>query len=450
MPRRDDELATLPRSAGHEEPPSSFRLSVTSGPDAGQSYVLDASSGGRVLVGSSPACEVRLRDREVSRRHLALELAGARVRITDLGSSNGSFVQGIPILDGYVGAGQLIGLGATQIRVERAAAAVVTDAPDEGSSFGSVIGSSASLRRLFPLCRRLAQSMVPVVIEGETGTGKEVLAESLHDEGPRAAGPFVVFDCTAVPPNLIEGELFGHERGAYTGAVTTRRGVFEEAQGGTLLIDEIGDLDIALQPKLLRVLERSQVRRVGGSATIDVDVRLLAATRRDLDKEVAAGRFRDDLFHRVAVTRIELPPLRQRKSDIERLARHFFTMLGDPDALSSALVAKWQDYDWPGNVRELRNACARRVALGDLAEEAVSQGARPALEHAVGDVVDQVLAQKLPLALARARVLEDFERRYVVRVLAEHGGNIVQAAKASGIARRYLQKLRARQRDGAD
>src|SRR5262249_21894057 len=148
-----------------------------------------------------------------------------------------------------------------------------------------------------------------------TGTGKEVLAEALHEEGPRGSEPFVVFDCTAVPPNLIESELFGHERGAFTGALSARKGVFEQADGGTLLIDEIGDLDLALQPKLLRALERSEVRRVGGNQSIRVDVRLLCATRRDLDREVQAGRFRDDLFHRLAVTRIELPPLRDRRSD---------------------------------------------------------------------------------------------------------------------------------------
>jgi DNA-binding NtrC family response regulator len=448
----DDDAATLLQRRLSEPPegPRSLRVRVVAGPDSNRAFVVDAASAGRVLVGTSAACEIRLTDPSVSRRHLALDLTKGRVRVTDLGSTNGTFVEAIEVTDGYAAVGQTIGLGDTQLRVEPNEGAQTTQAaatsPDELGAFGSIIGSSAALRRLFPMCHRLAQTDVPVVIEGETGTGKEVLAESIHEQSRRAAAPFVVFDCTAVPPNLIEGELFGHERGAYTGAVTTRKGVFEEAHGGTLLIDEIGDLDLALQPKLLRAIERSQIRRIGGTEAITVDVRILAATRRDLDKEVAAGRFRDDLFHRLAVTRIELPPLRKRKSDIEGLARHFFTQLGYASALSSALVARWLDYDWPGNVRELRNACARHVALGELADHpTVPEPEEEPEGIKYGDVIEQVLAMKLPLALARGRVVDNFERRYVARVLAEHGGSVVRAAKASGIERRYLQKLKARQ-----
>src|SRR6185295_1871125 len=181
---------------------------------------------------------------------------------------------------------------------------------------------------------------------------------------------FVVFDCTAVPPTLVESELFGHERGAFTGAIANRKGVFEQADGGTLLIDEIGDLEPHLQPKLLRALERSEVRRVGGTGWVKVDVRVLSATRRDLDKEVAAGRFRDDLYHRLAVTRIELPPLRKRRGDVALLARAFAARLGATlDAFGHETLARWEDYTWPGNVRELRNAVARRIALGELAAE---------------------------------------------------------------------------------
>jgi transcriptional regulator with GAF, ATPase, and Fis domain len=247
-----------------------------------------------------------------------------------------------------------------------------------------------------------------------------------------------------VPPNLVESELFGHERGAFTGAVGERRGVFELAAGGTLLIDEVGDLEVALQPKLLRAIERSEIRRVGGAKTIHVDVRLIAATRRDLDREVQAGRFRDDLFHRLAVTRVELPPLRERKDDIELLAAHFHEQLAGQGALPSTLIARWLDYDWPGNVRELRNAVARQVALGDLADAPVD-AARGEGREPAHDLVESVLAQRLPLTLARQRVVEDFERRYVERMLEEHGGTVVHAAQAAGIARRYLQKLKARQ-----
>ena len=296
---------------------------------------------------------------------------------------------------------------------------------------------------------------VTVLIEGETGTGKEVLAESLHEMSPRASGPFVVFDCTAVPPNLVESALFGHERGAYTGATESRRGVFEEAHGGTLLLDELGDLELSLQAKLLRVLERSEVQRVGSNRWVKVDTRVLAATRRDLDHEIQAGRFRDDLFFRLAVARIELPPLRRRAGDVTVLAFHFWRHLAGKGAPFPADFAqRLESYTWPGNVRELYNAVARRVALGDLAavetarsgpSEAVVTPIPSATSSSPGrDVIEEVLAQDLPLTRARERVVEEFERRYVTRVLAQHGGNVSKASAASGIARRYFQLLRAR------
>jgi DNA-binding NtrC family response regulator len=303
-----------------------------------------------------------------------------------------------------------------------------------------MIGESPEMRSLYPLGRRLAQSDVPVVIEGETGTGKEVLAEALHEASLRAANPFIVFDCTAAPPSLLESALFGHERGAFTGALALRRGVFEQADGGTLFLDEIGDLDIALQPKLLRAIERGEVQRVGSGQWMRVDVRIIAATRRGLDREMQAGRFRDDLFFRLAVGRIELPPLRRRRGDIAVLARHFWTAIaGEGRPLPPGLVERLEAYRWPGNVRELQNAIARHVAVGEL----------PTPEGALAtdsgeDVVERVLAMDLPLPRARAEVVEEFERRYVERVLERHGGSVSRAAAASGIALRYFQLLRAR------
>ena len=247
--------------------------------------------------------------------------------------------------------------------------------------------------------------------------------------------------------------LFGHERGAFTGAVASRRGVFEAASGGTLLIDEIGDLELSLQPKLLRVLERGEVQRVGAERWTPVDVRVLSATRRDLDAEVAAGRFREDLYYRLAVARVELPPLRARLGDVELLTRHFWRKLDTQDqTLTEDLVARMRAYSWPGNVRELRNTVARRLALGELAPAPGSttggrQSAAP-LAHegpaAAQDLVERVLAKDLPLPRARQEVLGEFERRYVERVLARHGGNVTRAAAASGIARRYFYTIRNR------
>jgi two-component system, NtrC family, response regulator HydG len=443
-----DEVSTLLRAPQFDPTPVTdlaFEIMVTAGPDRGRSVVLSGASPHRVLVGTSPACDLVLRDRQVSRRHLALSLDGRRVRLSDLGSTNGTSVSGVAVVEAFLGGGESVGLGETVLEM-RARSTGQAPALPIATSFGRLLGASTEMRRLYALCERLAASNVPVVIEGETGTGKEVLAESLHEQGPRAAGPFVVFDCTAVAPTLVEAELFGHDRGAFTGAVGERKGVFEQAHEGTLLVDEIGDLDLTLQAKLLRAIERGEVRRVGAARSRRVDVRVLAATRRDLDREVQAGRFRDDLFHRLAVARIELPPLRERRGDVALLVRHFVTEAGgDAGTVPPALLRQWESDPWPGNVRELRNAVARRVALGDLAPGRVADGADASLPGLEG-LVDAVVGRGLPFVRARDFVLEEFTRAYTDRMLASHGGNVVRAAAASGIGRRYFQRIRARQR----
>jgi transcriptional regulator with GAF, ATPase, and Fis domain len=287
---------------------------------------------------------------------------------------------------------------------------------------------------------------LPVLIEGETGTGKEVLAESLHLAGPRSTAPFIVFDCTAIAPNLIETALFGQERGAYTGAVSARKGAFEQAHGGTLFVDEIGDLDLTLQPKLLRALERSEVQRVGGDRWIKVDVRVLSATRRDLDREIQAGRFRDDLFFRLAVGRVELPPLRKRAGDVRLLAEHFWKEQGGAPPIPPDFLQQLEDHSWPGNVRELRNAIARRVALGNLLEafRAVPDQARRPKDEVALSFTYEALDQ--PFSTAKDLVIEAFERAYVGRIVERHGGNVTQAAAASGLSLRYFNILRSRAR----
>jgi DNA-binding NtrC family response regulator len=439
----DDATLRRPTLKREPAPAAAFSLVVVEGHDTGRAFALDPDQPGRVLLGQSPACEVRVVDREVSRRHAALESAGERLRITDLGSTNGTLVDGVAIVEALLKGGETVRVGSTVLRVERGAMA--TAAPLSASSFGRLLGASPAMRRLYPLCQRLAASDVPVILEGETGTGKEVLAESLHAMGPRAKGPFVVFDCTAVPPNLVESELFGHERGAFTGALSSRRGVREQAAGGTLFIDEIGDLEASLQPKLLRAIERSEVRRVGSERWIHTNIRILAATRRDLDHEVQAGRFRDDLFHRVAVTRIELPPLRRRHGDVRLLAKHFCKELGgDLRLLGGDLLAQWDEDAWPGNVRELRNAVARRLAIGDLPRELPTDAPPEPEAPAAVDVLTELLAKDLPLIAAREKLVAEFERRYVERLLAQNGGNVTRAAESSGVALRHFQRLRAR------
>jgi DNA-binding NtrC family response regulator len=451
--REKDDVVTQiqARSCPDLPSPSTFRLVVVDGIDSGTTFVLDGKQPTRALVGQGPACELRLRDAEVSRRHVALEPTPEGVRITDLGSTNGTFVDRVRVIEAILLGDEVVQIGSTLLRVERVEHA--PSSPPEAEGFGRLLGTSVAMRRLYPLCQKIAASNVPVIIEGETGTGKEILAESLHEAGPRAAGPFVVFDCTAVPPNLVESELFGHERGAFTGAIASRPGVFEQAHGGTLLIDEVGDLELTLQPKLLRALERHEIRRVGGSRWSRVDVRVLAATRRDLDREVTAGRFRDDLFHRLSVIRVELPALRHRREDVAPLARHFWRELGGEERLlPEGLLMRWEQEPWPGNVRELRNVVARQLALGELASttargKAIERSVGPAEEPGSGvDSIETLLAMRLPFTEARDRLAAVFERRFVERTLADHGGDVVRAAAASGIGRRYFEKLRARSR----
>ena len=453
--KQSEELSTI-LAALPKAPPerlSSYVVAIVEGPDRGGTFSIDGLSPLRVLFGKSPVCELRSTDPKVSRRHLAFDLAGDALRVTDLGSTNGSSVNGIRFGEVLLeGRGETLRLGDTVLTVTRVAPAPVP--LSAADSFGRVLGESPEMRRLYPLCEKLAASDVPIVIEGETGTGKELLAESIHERSARAKGPFVVFDCTAIPANLIEASLYGHERGAFTGAVAASKGLFLQADGGTLLIDEIGELDVALQPKLLRAIERSEVRPLGATRSIHVDVRVIAATRRDLDKEIQAGRFRDDLFYRLAVARVELPPLRRRRGDVAFLARHFWERLGGAGSLPYEFLVRLENQEWPGNIRELRNVIARRLALGDLAHASGEGGAPSTITgkapataptEACEDVIARVLALGLPLSRSRELVVDEFERRYVQAVLDRHQGDATRAAQASGIARRYFQLLRARQ-----
>ncbi len=445
----DATTVSVPRVREPEHARSCYVVTIVEGPDQGASFTVEGTRPSPMLLGTSPACDIRLTDRHASRRHAAVEVTGRHVRIRDLESTNGTYVDGLRVGEAFLRGGETVRIGVSALRIDEGTMRVDAALPD-ATGFGKVIGSSLAMRRLYPLCARLAATDIPVVIEGETGTGKEHLAEALHAASARAQGPFVVFDCTAVSPSLIESELFGHERGAFTGAVGTRKGVFERAHGGTLLIDEIGDMPLELQPKLLRAIERSEITRVGGARAQRVDVRILSATRRNLDREAQEGRFRDDLFHRIAVTRIEIPPLRRRQGDVSMLAKHFCALAGTPTrTLPASLLTRWESYDWLGNVRELRNAVARWMAIGDIDDAGQDEAPGPArtggaVLQSNGDTVGQVLALDLPLAEARQRVVEAFEQRYVERLLEIHGGNVTRAAAAAGVARRHLHRMKAR------
>ena len=269
--------ALLPRLRPTATTAPSFRLEVETGPSRGSKLEVRVDAPGRLLIGKSEGCALQLAAADVSRRHLSLEIVGDSLRVEDLASRNGTFVDGVRIEAALLRGGETIRVGSVELTVHVGEAAVpVLPSVDR---FGTMLGASTEMRRLYPLCEKLARARLPVLIEGETGTGKEVLAEAIHEQGPRSKSPFIVFDCTTVAPSLLESELFGHERGAFTGAIAAKPGVFELADGGTLLIDEIGDLPLELQPKLLRALERSEIRRIGARQSQRFDVRVLSRRR---------------------------------------------------------------------------------------------------------------------------------------------------------------------------
>ncbi|HXI29294.1 MAG TPA: sigma-54 dependent transcriptional regulator, partial [Vicinamibacterales bacterium] len=299
-------------------------------------------------------------------------------------------------------------------------------------------GSDTKMRQMFTLLEDVAATSATVLIEGETGTGKELIAEEIHNHSPRRDGPFVVFDCGSVPRELIESMLFGHVKGSFTGAITDRRGAFAEAHGGTIFLDEIGELPSALQPKLLRVLESRTIKRLGESEHRPIDVRLVAATHRDLRRMVNAAAFREDLYFRIAVLPLVLPPLRARKDDIPLLFQHFLNRRQPVEPVSPRELA---EMPWLGNVRELRNFVERACAIG--AKDALQAsrvpvsdvGAAPAETNPGGVAFDQ------PFKEFRERWIDQGEREYLQRLLERHGRNVPAAAEEAGLDRTYVYRL---------
>jgi transcriptional regulator with GAF, ATPase, and Fis domain len=412
-----------------------------------------------VTIGSSPRSDVVVDDPTVSRHHARIELRAGELVVHDLGSTNGTTVDGVRVVTAFLGEGARIVVGRTAIEL------VVTGDTEEfavhpGTTFGRLRGKSLAMRRLFAALERIAATEATVLVLGESGTGKELIAEALHQHGRRAGGPFVVVDCGALPATLIESELFGHERGAFTGAVQARPGAFELAHGGTLFLDEIGELDLVLQPRLLRALEGRQIKRLGAGDYRSVDVRVIAATNRDLPALVSSGDFREDLYHRLAVVETRVPPLRERPDDIELLAAQFADEVCEReptarrDALTPKLLAGLRDRRWPGNVRELRNLIERALLLAGIDPA----GREPAPTAATGVAAapgspdpDDDAVMSWPYATARQHVLDRFERDYVGRAIARAGGNVAQAARDCRMERSYLFKLIRRHglRDGS-
>ncbi|MGC4122648.1 MAG: sigma 54-interacting transcriptional regulator [Myxococcales bacterium] len=413
-----------------------IRLKVVKGPDKGVVVTLEQDE---ILIGNAESAHLRLNDPTVSRNHCVIRLTDKGPLLRDLGSTNGVRIEGILVREGFVPTGATLDLGNSRVKFEALKDTVEVPVA-QSEKFGRLLGRSAQMRRLFAVAGQVAASDVTVLIEGETGTGKDALAESIHQASPRANGPLVVVDCGAVPPNLFESELFGHEKGAFTGADRSRAGAFEEADGGTLFLDEIGELPLLLQPKLLRVLEAREVRRIGGAQPKRVNVRVLAATNRDLREEVNRGTFRQDLYFRLEVVRLRVPPLRERPEDIPILVDHFRKLARpglEVPAITAEALATFCAHSWPGNVRELRNAVERMVVLQELPVPTAVPASSSGGEGMGVDI-------KVPFKDAKNALTEAFERRYLAQMLEATGGNISEAARRADIDRVYLLKLMGR------
>jgi transcriptional regulator with GAF, ATPase, and Fis domain len=416
--------------------PERMRLLVLSGPDQGKELELER---GTYLIGKAPGCALVLTDSAVSRQHLEIRLTESGVVVKDLDSTNGSFFGGAKFSTLTVGAGAIITVGGSELKLTSAERARPAILPSSADRFGRLIGRSLRMREVYAMLERVAQSDVAVLIEGETGTGKELCAEAIHSAGARANKPFVICDLAGISRSLIESELFGHVRGAFTGADRDREGAFAAAHGGTIFIDEVGELELDAQPRLLRALEQRKVKPVGAASWRDVDVRVIAATNRDLREEVRAARFRDDLYHRLAVVRITLPPLRERKEDIPLLVHAFLD--GRGIRVPDETLALLHDYDWPGNVRELKNVIERGVSLMGGAEELVPS--LLGLERPIGQPPSAPWATigTEGFREAKERLIAAWERDYVTQLLKRTGGNVSQAAREGGIDRVYLHRL---------
>jgi two-component system, NtrC family, response regulator GlrR len=415
-----------------------FRVSLVEGPKTAPWESTAGAS--RCSIGSQEGNDFVIADPTVSRFHCEVLVDANGPRIRDLGSKNGTVVDGVRIVEAFLRSGSLIKLGPVTLRFDFLGQ--MSKLPiSTRSEFHGLVAGSVAMRMALAFIERAATSEMTVLLNGETGTGKGKVTEAIHRGSARAAKPLLVVDCGAIPANLLESELFGHERNAFTGAGEKRIGVFEEANGGTVFLDEIGELPIDLQPKLLRVLESKEIRRVGSNHHQKVDVRIIAATNRDLRAEVNSGRFRSDLYFRLAVLRIELPPLRERPEDIPALAIELLKSIGakadEIDTLCTpGFLADLKRGAWPGNVRELRNHLERCL---------VFQEPLPVSDAAIhAPPAERKIDARIPYAQARRSALDAFERTYVRELLTIHNGKVSPAAAAAEVDRVYLYKLARR------
>ncbi len=425
---------------------------MVSGPDAGRNWLMDRDV---LHIGSLDESDVVLTDSTVSRRHAEIIRTSDGVVLRDSGSTNGTFVGNMRVREIFLTPETRFTVGKSELAFTPEDE-IIEITPSEKHQLDQLVGHSMCMREVFGIIERVAPTDLTCMIAGETGTGKELVSRALHSLSKRSRKPFCVFDCGAAPDTLIESELFGHERGSFTGAHAAREGVFEQADGGTIFLDEIGELPLELQPKLLRVLEQREVRRVGSGRIRPVDVRVVAATNRDLQQEVREGRFREDLFYRLAVVELQLPPLRDRLEDLSLLCSH---LLGrarhNPGVrgLAPEVYEIFEAYRWPGNVRELNNVIERALPFTD--GEMVTLDALPASLRGDGQGAPQARdsgaasapaptdssLKDMPFKDAKEQIIEAFERDYLIELIERYGGNVSRAARAADMDRKSITRL---------
>jgi transcriptional regulator with GAF, ATPase, and Fis domain len=418
------------------------KLVIIKGPQRGTEFVIAADV---IRVGKAPENDLVIADETVSRVHFEIVRDAKGYLVRDMKSTNGTFLDSAEVKEAYLRAGSVIKAGEVELKFtpfeER-----IEILPSEKEALGDMVGKSPAMREIFGLVEKIAPTDATVLIEGETGTGKDMIARTLHQLSPRADKPFIVVDCGAVAGTLIESELFGHEKGSFTGAVAARQGAFELAAGGTIFLDELGELSLDLQPKLLRVLEQRELRRVGGQKIIKVDIRVIAATRKDLRSEVEKGKFREDLYFRLNVVPITAPSLRERREDIPLLIDSMLKKLAPDGAhLTDNTRAALMAHDWPGNVRELRNVIERALALG--ADPGMLVAPLGNSDHAGSAAKGVQLRDQIEFEPGvsfrdtKEKWNELFERRYLMWLIKRADGNISKAARDADMDRKYLHKL---------
>jgi len=405
-------------------------------------------SGQSLSVGTSTDNQLQLQDLTISRYHVELSLGHSGIRVHDLESMNGTFIGDVRVDQATVPVGTRVTLGSVTLAIEldaqSAGMSVPPPIPEAVPVISGLVAQSAVMKEVARSIARLANTNVTVLLHGETGTGKEVLARALHDLSDRHDKPFEVVDCGSMAPTLIASELFGHERGAFTGAHNDRAGAFERANGGTVFLDEIGELPLELQPMLLGVLERRRFKRVGGGKERAIDVRVVAATHRDLRNATNIGTFRADLYFRLAVARVVIPSLRDRPEDIEPLVRHFSEQLtGDPDAqpFDRATLDALESHPWSGNVRELRNVVESAIAVGTVVLEGQRVGEEPTDPAGPVATASRAFSFDVPYRDARAQAINEFESAYLKQLIEACDGNASEAARRARMDRPYLLGL---------